>query len=199
MVSNHLMKLLQEAVSVLRRGGVVAFPTETTYGLGCDPRNVRAVKKIFLIKGRKENKPLQLIASSFLQVNAWAELSSAEKMIAKKYWPGPLTLLVKLREGNKLAPQVCPERVIGIRISSGTVVRRLARAFGFPIAATSANPSGLPPARSGREVERVFRDSSHKPDFIIDDDRLPKRKPSTVARVRQNGEVEIFRQGAIRL
>lgn len=190
---------IREAVHVLRRGGVIAFPTETTYGLGCDPRNAKAVKRIFLIKGRVESKPLQLIAESLKQVKRLAAMTTVEQQLTSKHWPGPLTLLVSLQRGKKLAPKVSPNRIIGIRVSSSAFARLLAKAFGHPIAATSANRSGSTPAFSGRGVVRAFEGFSDTPDLLIDAGRLPRRVPSTVARVHADGTVEVLRKGSIRV
>jgi L-threonylcarbamoyladenylate synthase len=187
------------AVKTLRLGGVIALATETTYGLACDPRNAKAVNRIFQIKGRVESKPLQLIAGTLAQVNRLAQLTKEEKCLGDTYWPGALTLLVKLRSTIKLAPRVSPRRVIGVRISSDEFVRSLANAFGHPIAATSANRSGEIPAFSGSGVIKAFTKFRAQPDLILDAGRIPRRKPSTVARVKKDGRIEILREGSIRL
>lgn len=189
---------IRDAVRVLKAGGVIALPTETTYGLACDPRNPEAVRKIFRIKGRAEGKPLQLIASSFAQVERLARLSRAERALADRHWPGPLTLLLRLRSGRKLAARVSPKSVIGIRVTSSPVAKRVAAAFGHPIAATSANRSGRRPAFSGAGVRRAFALFPDKPDGILDIGTIPRRRPSTVARVRSDETVEILRVGAIK-
>lgn len=191
--------LIRHAVRVLRRGGVVAFPTETTYGLGCDPRNVKAVAKIFKIKGRGKNKPLPLVASSSLEVKRVAMLEGAAASLGRRYWPGPLTLVLPVRRGARLQRSVAPKGEVAIRVSSSPFVRALVRAFGFPLVATSANRSGEPECRSGRSVRRVFQDAKTKPDLIADLGVLQKRKPSTVARVKSDETVRILRKGAIRI
>lgn len=196
--AHHQKEVIRAACLVLQKGGVIAFPTETTYGLGCDPRNARAVKEIFQIKGRVETKPLQLIAGSLAQVQRLAVMTAAEKRLASRYWPGPLTLLLRLRQEMNIAKQVSPKHIIGIRVSSSECVRDLVRAFGHPIAATSANRSGSTPAFSGRGVVRAFAEFPHAPDLVLDRGALPRRKSSTVARVREDGEIEILRQGAVR-
>ncbi|MFZ6015730.1 MAG: L-threonylcarbamoyladenylate synthase [Patescibacteria group bacterium] len=190
---------ITQAVAILKNSGVIALPTETVYGLACDPNNSKAVKKIFAIKGRKEDKPLQLIASSFAQVNRLADLNPAERRLAKKYWPGPLTLLVKLKQGIKLAPHVSPKRTIGIRVTSSPIAAAIVKAFGHPIAATSANRSGSPPATSGRGVVRAFKGFKNQPDYILDIGAIPKNKPTTVASISPNGQITIHRQGGIEL
>lgn len=184
---------LQTAVVILRRGGAVAFPTETTYGLGCDPRNRRAVERVFTIKGRDRKKPLLLVAGSWSQVECVARLSPMTRQLARQYWPGPLTLILPARPGANLARGVVVNGEVAIRYSSSPIVRRLTRRFGFPIVATSANLSGQVDSRSVRGVER----SGLSVDSIIDGGALPRRKPSTVARMKKDGAIEIIRQGAV--
>ncbi len=190
---------IKTAVQVLNSGGVIAIPTETVYGLACDPRNAEAVKKIFAIKGRDDGKPLQLIASSFSQVQALANLSKSELKIAKQHWPGPLTLLVDLKQDIKLAPQTCPNQTIGIRVTSSPIAGAIAEAFGYPIAATSANRSGMSPAVSGLGVVRAFQKYEHQPDFVLDIGAIDKNLPTTVARIDKDGKAIIYRQGEVKL
>ncbi len=222
---------LKCALNVLRKGGILSFATETVYGIGCDPRNAKAVRRIFAMKGRDEKKPLQIIAGSMAQVARLADLHQREKKIASRYWPGPLTLIVKLKDihsragavvgathGSPLrpiAPRASSHGTIGIRVTSDRFLRDLLNAFGFPIAATSANRSGQKPATSGVGVRCAFvhRASLRRcvvassgrrptpdattPDLLIDVGALPRRKPTTVARITDNGRVEILRQGGI--
>jgi L-threonylcarbamoyladenylate synthase len=190
---------LSLVLKTLKAGGVMAFPTETTYSLGCDPRNKKAVARIYRIKGRKKGKPFPLVAASVAQVRLIAHLPMGEgasplRKLMKHYWPGSLTLIL-----NGTA----------IRVSSHPLVRQITRAFGYPIIATSANKSGEPECRSGQAVIQIFcrggvsppgRDNrARTPDLILDAGTLPRRKPSTIARVRQDGTIEVLRQGAIRL
>lgn len=189
---------LNAAVSALRRGRIIAFPTETVYGVGCDPRNTKAVKRIFTLKGRKESKPLQLIAGSLAQAKKVVAIDAANAKIIGKHWPGPLTLLLPFKKGVKLAPRTHEKRINAIRVTSDRFLQDLALKFGYPIAATSANRSGSPPATSGRGVVKAFV-KEPKPDLLLDFGAIPKRKPTTVARVHKDGTVEVLRQGAIRL
>lgn len=182
--------MIAEAVRVLKRGGVIAYPTETTYGLGCDPRNAKAIARIYRMKGREKKKPFLLVASSEMQVRKVARLEGATRALANRYWPGPLTLVL---------PRVNGKGKIAIRVSSSPYVQSLCRAFGYPIVSTSANRSGEPECRSGRAVRRVFAAQKEKPDGILDTGALPRRKPSTIARVHSDGSVKILRQGAVRL
>jgi len=196
------------AIKTLANGGVIAFATETVYGIGCDPRNARAVNRMFAIKGRNEKKPCQLIAGSGAQVNRLASSNRFEKRAMAKYWPGPLTLLLRLKSVIRLAPRVSPKRVIGIRVTPDRFMRDLINAYGFPIAATSANRSGEKPATSGRGVRRAFEGQGKRvrghgvqdaPDLLIDAGAIPRRRPTTVAQIAADGHIEIIRQGGMRI
>ena len=198
---------IRAAVRVLRRGGVIAFPTETTYGLGCDPRNAKAVRRIYAIKGREKGKPLLLVASSMAQASRVGDLRDVPSAVTKAHWPGPLTLVVPAKVSAKLAKEIAPKKEVAVRVSSSEIVQALTSSFGFPIVATSANRSGEPDCRSGRAVVRAFEDSperspagsSDTPDLILDLGSLPRRKPSTLARFMKSGQVEVLRQGSVRL
>lgn len=189
---------LRAAVLALKRGDVIAFPTETVYGVGCDPRSVKAVKRIFTLKGRKESKPLQLIAGSLVQANKVVTIDAANAKVIKKFWPGPLTLLLPFKKGVKLAPKTHDKRINAIRVTSDPFVQELTKRYGYPIAATSANRSGKPPATSGRGVTKAFQ-KDPKPDLLLDFGSIPKRKPTTVARIDKDGGVHVLRQGGIRI
>jgi L-threonylcarbamoyladenylate synthase len=192
---------VQAAVSVLRRGGVIAYPTETTYGLGCDPRNAKAVARIYHIKGREKNKPFLLVAADVKQAKRVADFGTPGQAsvlrITRKYWPGPLTLVLPARCG--LAKAIAPRGEVAIRVSSAEFVRAVCRAYGFPIVSTSANRSGEPDARSGLAILKMFSSASLQPDLLLDSGSLPRRKPSTVARISHDGSIEILRRGAVRL
>lgn len=190
---------IRAAVRVLKRGGVIAFPTETTYGLGCDPRKTDAVRRIYAIKGREKGKPLLLVASSVAQASRVGDLRAVPSSLQKKHWPGPLTLVVPARTAAKLVKEIAPKGEVAVRVSSSEIVQALTTRYGFPIVATSANRSGEPDCRSGRAVSRAFEGSSDKPDLILDMGSLPRRKPSTLARVTSSEEIEVLRQGAVRL
>ncbi|OGL74519.1 threonylcarbamoyl-AMP synthase [Candidatus Uhrbacteria bacterium RIFCSPHIGHO2_12_FULL_60_25] len=187
--------MIRQAVRVLKRGGVIAFPTETTYGLGCDPRNVKAVAKVFRIKRRVTSKSLPLVASSVRDVRRIAVLDGLAARLARSHWPGPLTIVLPMKAVGRSKRG----GDIAIRVSASAFVRALVRAYGFPLVATSANRSGKPECRSGRAVVRVFQHAKTKPDLVLDAGALPKRKPSTIVRVGKDGRVEVLRKGAVRM
>jgi L-threonylcarbamoyladenylate synthase len=190
---------LRAAVRVLRQGGVIAFPTETTYGLGCDPRNARAVARVFRIKGRDRSKPLLLVADTVARVQKVAVLNAVSRRIGRRHWPGPLTLVLPVRSGTRLQKGVTPKGDVAVRVSSSRIVRKLVAAYGFPIIATSANQSDMPDCRSGRAVRQAFMQTLEQPDLLLDVGALPRRAPSTVAKILSDGTAQVFRTGAVRL
>jgi L-threonylcarbamoyladenylate synthase len=188
---------VEQAAQILRNGGVIAYPTETVYGLGCDPRNHEAVARIQQLKKRDPGKTaMLLVASSIEQVEKIAILYGAARIIAEKYWPGPLTLLLSLREDVTLHTGVFAEGGVAVRVSSHPFVRALTNVFDFPIVSTSANISGEPGGRSAELIMELFGEAL---DAIIDVGLLPEQKPSTIARVHEDGRIDILREGAIRL
>ncbi|MBN2437409.1 MAG: threonylcarbamoyl-AMP synthase [Deltaproteobacteria bacterium] len=168
---------LAEAVRILREGGVVAFPTETFYGLGADARNETAVEKIFRIKGRDFRNPIALIVTEEKDVIPLVEeIPSAATLLMKTFWPGPLTLIFRA------APPVSSRLTggtgkIGIRVSSHPIARFLAAGITGPLTATSANPSGGQECISADAVIRALDDL---PDVVIDCGTTPGGRGSTI-------------------
>ena len=188
-----------DAISVLRLGGVIAYPTETVYGFGCDPRNQKAVDRLFRIKQREKGKPILLVVSSMAQVEKVAMVSASIKRFLKTVWPGALTAVLPLRPEIVLAKGISLNGEVAIRISSSPEVRALARGFGFPVTSTSANLSGEEPCRSAEQVVDTFLSRKDRPDLVLDGGRLPNRKASTIIRFLSGGKVEILRQGSVRI
>jgi L-threonylcarbamoyladenylate synthase len=147
---------LTEAVDVLRGGGLVAFPTETVYGLGGDASNPVAIKKIYSAKGRPRNHPLIVHLHSLAQVRDWArEIPPAAQRLAQRYWPGPLTLVLKRAPGvNELVTG--GQDTIALRVPSHPIARALLEGFGGGIAAPSANRFGRVSATTAEHVRAEF-------------------------------------------
>ena len=144
--------ILQEALGVLQKGGIVAYPTDTVYGLAVDAMNPQAVARLYRAKRRPQEKAIPLIVSGLAQVSQLAALPScAAKRLMRAFWPGPLTLLMPAHER---APQhlLGEGRRIGVRCPRLALNQQLAQALGNAITATSANLSGLPAALSAAEV-----------------------------------------------
>ncbi len=147
------------AADLIRNGSLVAFPTETVYGLGADATNEAAVRQIYSLKGRPSNNPLIVHVSDIMQANEIVVFNRAAEMLADVFWPGPLTLVLPLRKGAKLAPSVTAGlKTVAIRIPSHKTARALIKAAGRPIAAPSANPSGYVSPTSSSHVRSHFAD-----------------------------------------
>ena len=147
---------IEHAVAVLRAGGLVAFPTETVYGLGADAANPDAVKKIFAAKGRPSDHPLIVHVADAVQMANWARtIPPPAAKLAKKFWPGPLTVI--LRRAAKVSDLVTGgQETVALRVPSHPVAQRLLRHFGRGIAAPSANRHGRVSATTAEHVRREF-------------------------------------------
>lgn len=187
-------KSIAQAVEILRQGGVIVYPTDTAYALGGVFDNPRVLRRVLKIKKRKDIK-YTLIAASILQAGKFFHLTQIQKDFVKKYWPGPLSLVVSPK--------------YAIRVPRNTIACELARLAGKPIIATSANVSGGKTPYSVREVVRQFFPTlptspkkgggDDMPDLILNAGRLKKILPSTIIRVYGNGEAQVIRKGGIKL
>lgn len=185
---------LKAAVHTLHTGGVVVFPTETSYGLAVDPRNAAAVKKLLLLKGRSASKTLSLIAADMRMVKSVARLSLREQKLARQFWPGALTLILKPK--NIVPRQVRSSLGVAIRVPKNSFARALAAAYDFPLTATSANRANFPAAYSLTQFQSQFRERTTRPDIFLNAGRLPKRQASTLAHVQKHAVI-ILRPGPI--
>ncbi|HEX7722988.1 MAG TPA: L-threonylcarbamoyladenylate synthase [Pyrinomonadaceae bacterium] len=184
---------VDRAFEAISRGGVIAFRTDTLYGLGADPFNREAVRRIKQLKGREENKPILIIISDYDQLHRFIDdVSPAFELLAKHFWPGALTLIGRASEG-------IPEEItagtksVGVRLPDDDRVRVIVRSCGGALTATSANPSHVAPAGSAREVHSYFSEAI---DLIIDDGAVESELPSTVVDV-SGAEPRLIREGVI--
>jgi L-threonylcarbamoyladenylate synthase len=186
---------IQEAASWILRGGVVALPTDTFYGLAVDPFRADAVARLFAVKGRDAERALPLIAADAAQAAAHlGPLSPTAARLAERFWPGPLTLLVAAP--LSLAPDVTSGTArVGVRVPADAVARAVCRAAARPLTATSANLSGQPATADPDEVERTLAD---RIDLLMDAGPTPGGVPSTIVDV-SDSEVRLVRAGAISL
>jgi L-threonylcarbamoyladenylate synthase len=192
MIQNDNADSRREASQLVAAGGLIAFRTDTFYGLGADPFNPSAIRKIRELKGREDGKPILLLISDDSEVDRFIQQSAFFKLIARGHWPAPLTLIGVSR------PEVPTELTagtnsLGIRLPDDNEVRALVRACGGALTATSANVSGQPPARTAQEVEKYFPSGI---DLIVDGGEVTARQPSTVLDVSGSG-VRLVREGAI--
>lgn len=185
--------VLAEAVGILKRGGVVAYPTETFYGLGADASNGAAVGKIFQIKGRNFRNPIAVIVDNEREAVPLAEeIPETGRILMQKFWPGPLTLLFRAAPSVPVALTGGTGK-IGVRVSSHPLARLLARGVAGPLTATSANLSGGPECISAGEV---FCALGKRVDAVIDGGTTPGGIGSTILDVTAFPPL-ILREGAV--
>lgn len=168
---------LRRAVDLLRLGEVVAFPTDTVYGLGGDPLSESSLAALFAAKGRPEDKPIALLVSGSDQVHqVTTDVPPLAWALMERFWPGPLTLV--LRAAAHLPPTLLAGReTVGVRMPDHDIVLALLAAYEAPLAVTSANLSGEPDLRTGEEVEAALND---RIPFVLDGGRTPGGSASTV-------------------
>ena len=143
---------IARAAAVLAAGGLVAYPTDTFYGLAADPRNVEAVRKLFDAKGRSPDQASPLIAATSAQAEQAVEFTDAARILATHFWPGPLSLVLPARPSVQRAVLGGGETA-AVRVPDHSIARALAGAAGFCITATSANRSGGPPAQLPNDID----------------------------------------------
>ena len=170
-------KILDQCANIIKKGGVIAFPTETSYGLGCDATNPEAIKKIYEIKGRDENNPLPIIVGDVHMAEEYCILSEKAIKLVRAFMPGPLTLIVKKKK-DKLPEELSPaEKGVAFRIPAKEFARIMVQEAGVPVVSTSANLSGKSPIYKIEELKATF---NGKVDIIIDGGDLPPIRPSTI-------------------
>jgi L-threonylcarbamoyladenylate synthase len=184
---------LDEIGSVIRSGGVIAFRSDTFYGLGADPFNPQAVQRIRDLKGREDKKPILVVISDTPQVNRLiASRSRSFDELTERFWPGPLTVIgeaaaalpIELTAGTK---------TVGVRLPDDDKVRALVAACGGALTATSANASGQSPARTAEETEKYF---DNQLDLIVDGGHAKSEAPSTVVDATTD-QLRLIREGVL--
>ena len=181
------------ASRIARKGGLVVYPTETVYGLGCDPFNIEAVKRVFEVKGERR-KPPPILASSISHVEKIAYMSQAGKKVAEKFWPGPLTLVFPKK---LVLPDIatCNLDSVGVRIPKHNVALQLISLSNGLLIGTSANRTGEKPPRDIHEATRQLKEEV---DIFLDGGPTTLGKPSTVADLTSK-KPRILREGPITL
>jgi L-threonylcarbamoyladenylate synthase len=188
------LRLIAEAAAILGRGGLVAFPTETVYGLGADASNDTAVAKIYRVKGRPAGHPVIVHIDAAGKLQHWArDIPESAQKLAQRFWPGPLTLVLKRSE----AVHDCVtggQDTIGLRVPGHPLALELLRAFGGGIAAPSANKSGR---ISPTTADHVRRDLGDEVDLVLDGGACEVGIESTIIDV-SAGRPVLLRPGSIR-
>lgn len=184
---------LGQAVSLLDCGGLVAYPTETFYGLAVRADDGPAIKKIFAVKKRERGKPISILIPNQKHLKTWAKnIKQRDRVLIKHFWPGPLTLVFCARKSVTRA-LTAGKGKIGIRVSSHGTAQALAKKLGAAITTTSANLSGRLPCLTPEAVHRQFY---KKIDGIVGRSRLKSSRGSTVLDV-SGREVRLLREGEV--
>ena len=187
--------LIEQVAESIRRGEVVALPTDTFYGLAVDPVNLRAVEQIYFLKMRARHKPLSLLIADVAQAYEVARgIDSAFDRLAEKFWPGPLTIVVKA--GSKLPLRVTANTGnVALRVPEAPICRAIVSELGLPITATSANLRGLPECTYAKAVREQF---GEKIPLIVDGGPTARSVATTIVDLSGGGNSwMILREGAI--
>lgn len=186
---------IDAALQALQDGGVIVYPTETSYALGCDARHDMAVQRIFKIKGRATAKALPVIVPDVASIKNYVEESPVLKNLAAKFWPGPLNIIAPVAEGSPISARCAKDKTQSVRVSSHPFAAILVKRFGFPIVATSANITGQDAIYEVKKIKQIFQNCSEKIDLFIDGGDLPLLPASTTVKVVDESHIAVVRQG----
>lgn len=199
---NPEKKVIEKAVKILRAGGVIVYPTETSYGIGGDATQKKAVARIFKIKQRSRQKSMTIIVSSLAMAKDYVKFDKLSWQLAKKYWPGPLTLVLpknKKKKKKKIYTDLTGRNFdFGIRVSPQPVALMIVKKLRRPLVSTSANISGQEPSYQISEILKQFKNKKNQPELILDAGKLPKRLTSTVVLIK-DGKIVVLREGPIKI
>ena len=185
------VELIDKAVQILRKGGVIVYPTETVYGLGADIKNKKAIEIIYAIKGREKTKALS-IACLKEDIEKYAEVNDLARILIDNFLPGPITLVLKKK--RTVSNWITKSKYVGIRVPDNETAQKIIRKFGRAIVSTSANISGRKDPTSTKAVAKSIK---KKVDLVIDEGETKYKQSSTVVQV--NGKVKVLRHGVIEI
>ena len=185
---------IKRIVDSLKRGKVLAVPTDTVYGLLADATNAEAIARVFQVKQREAGKPLYVFVKDIAMAREFATIEENKEEFLKSVWPGKVTIIFKSK--NKLPRELGTEETIGFRIPSYDIILRILTELGRPLTGTSANISGEPEAADAKAVILQFEGREFQPDIMVDAGKLPPSLPSTV--IDWTGkEQKVLRKGAV--
>lgn len=189
-----MKKHVINAVESLENGNIICFPTDTILALGCNALNTKSIDEIYKLKGRKKSIPLSILVSDLKSAKEYANFSSKAELLAKKFWPGSLTIVVPIKENNILPSNINSGlNNIGIRVPSNLLALEILKKFNKPIVATSANYSGNPPATTIKEAKNYFYSKIR---YISYQDTEPTNIASTVIEI-NNDQISVLRKGSV--
>ncbi len=187
-------KNIPSIVNFLNQGAVAAAPTETAYGLLADATNNQAVKKVFVLKGRRTQKTSALLVANIKMAKKYASFSASALKLAQRYWPGPLTLVLPAKSG--LSPLVVKNKYVGLRAPGHNWLLKLLAELNKPLTATSANLAGKKNLYSADLVKKSL--ARRGLEVLVNGGSLPRRPVSTIVKV-VNNRLILLRVGAIKI
>lgn len=187
---NPQPRLIKQVADCLQQGGVIIYPTDTTYGIGCDIFNRKAVKRIFQIKQRDQRKPFSFICNDIAEISHYAQVSNFAFKVLKRHLPGPYTFIL---QATKIVPDSLStkQKTVGVRIPDNAICEALVRELGHPLVTTSANTSGEDTPQDPRDINDQM---GHLVDFVIDGGILMDEASTVISLL--DDQIEIVRQGA---
>ena len=187
---NPQPRLIKQVAECLQRGGVIVYPTDTTYGIGCDIFNKKALKTIFQIKQRDSKKPFSFICSDLGEISQYAQVSNFAFKIMKRHLPGAYTFVL---DATKIVPDSVStkQKTVGIRIPDSSICQAIVRELGHPLVTTSANISGQETPEDPHEIN----DQLGKLVDMVIDGGISVNEASTVISL-INDEIEVLRHGS---
>ena len=192
----QIFKCTDDAVArcalLIKSGEILVFPTDTIYGIGCDPYNDRAVERIFAIKGRNEKKPLPVLTYSTADAEKIVSLGDAGRVLAKKYWPGVLTIVAPIADKKISRRVTAAGSSLAVRVPANECVLSLLKRCKY-LVGTSANPSGDSPGKSAQEV---LNSSLKGYDALLDGGPVENGIESTIVDI--TGRPKVLREGTIK-
>ena len=186
---NPQERLIRKVADALRRGGIIAYPTDTYYGIGCDIMNKKAIEKIYQIKQRNKNKPFSFICSGLKNISRYAKVSNYAYRTMRRLLPGPFTFIL---EGSKMVPKMMltKRKTAGIRVPDNRICIDLILQLGNPIISTSAT---LPNNDILHDPSLIHEHLNSRLDFVIDGGPVPGRPSSVISLI--DDEPEVLREG----
>jgi len=186
---NPQARLIRRIVEILDDGGLIVYPTDTFYGIGCDLHNRRAIEKIYQIKKRRPHKPFSFICSNLKNISQYAKVTNTAYKTMKRLLPGPYTFIL---EGTKLVPKIMQTKrnTVGIRVPDNRICLDLVEALGRPIISTSALLPDQEEILAPYEMEEFF---GPRVDAVVDGGPVPQRPSSVISLI--DDQPEIIREG----
>lgn len=188
----------EEIADHFKSGEVIVFPTETSYGIGCDATNGQAVKKVIEIKKRDIEKGVPVLIHNLEEAELEVELGKAGQILAAENWPGALSIVAPVADSGRIHEFCHKDGAQCLRVSSSHFIWNLMRYIDFPIVATSANIAGDPALYSSESAAPYFESQELQPDVIVDAGELKITPASTIVQI-HGEEFEVIRQGSVKI